>query len=137
MAQISMNRLMRSVLDVQHTIGEAVRVLQADIVESRVYIGLNDAETKRQTFDTERYISVLKRVCVKYGVPFSFDVIEGGYIHDDGEYTEEKTIVLTLINVEQQTVDEIAEDLRAFFRQESVLITTGRVKARLICGDME
>lgn len=134
MAHISMKQLMQSALFAQNATDGAGRTSEADLIETQVYIGLNDAEAKRQLFDTERYVSVLKQVCVEYGVPFSFDVVEGGYIHDNGEYTEEKTIVLTLVDVEQQTVDEIAEDLCVFFRQESVLITTDQVKTRIIRG---
>ena len=55
-------------------------------------------------------ISILKKICRGFNVPFSFDVVEGGYIHDDGEYTEEKSIVNTFIDVPQETVDEIAKE---------------------------
>lgn len=103
-----------------------------DLTQTQVYIGLNDAETKQQKHETERYVSMLKRVCIEYGVPFSFDVINGGYIHDNGEYTEEKTIELTFIDVQQDIIDQIASDLCTFFRQESVLVTTGCVRARTI-----
>lgn len=57
---------------------------------------------------------------------------EGGYIHDDGEYTEESTIVLTFIDVGQDVVDQIASDLCALFHQESVLITTDRIQVRSV-----
>ena len=60
------------------------------------------------------------------------DVINGGYIHDDGEYTEEKTIVLTFIDVDKATVESIAQDLCELFNQESVLITIGLVKTQMI-----
>ena len=125
-------QLIRFALDARHVIDKASDSQRTDIVETQVYIGLNDSETRKQEFETNRYISVLKRVCVKYGVPFSFDVINGGYIHDDGEYTEEKTIVLTFIDVDQETVDEIAKDLCVFFHQESVLVTTDHIEARSI-----
>ena len=36
------------------------------------------------------------------------------------------------IHVQQEIIDEIAQDLCAFFHQESVLITTGFAKARTI-----
>ena len=114
------------------SLGAASDAERASLIQTQVYIGLNDGVTKNQEFDTERYVSVLKRVCVQYGVPFSFDVINGGYIHDDGEYTEENTIVLTFIDVSQEVIDEIAKDLCAFFRQESVLITTSSIQARTI-----
>lgn len=71
-------------------------------------------------------------MCVSHKVPFSFDIINGGYIHDDGEYTEEKTIVLTFIDVDKTTVESIARDLCKLFNQESVLITTGLVKTQMI-----
>lgn len=35
-------------------------------------------------------------------------------------------------HVQQEIIDEIAQDLCAFFHQESVLITTGFAKARTI-----
>ena len=132
MAQIPINQLVQSTLSAQNDDGAEGQVVQGDIVETQVFIGLNDSETKKQEFNTERYVSVLKRVCVQYGVPFSFDVIEGGYIHDNGEYTEEKSIMLTFIDVQQDTVNEIAQDLCAFFHQESVLITSHSVKARMV-----
>lgn len=100
--------------------------------ESQVYIGLNDSETKEQIFETGRYVSILKEVCHEFGVPFSLDVIEGGYIHDDGTFTEEKSIVLTFIDVEQKTIDEIARKVCALFNQESVLITTEHIHVRSV-----
>ena len=105
---------------------------QKDTVRTQVYIGLNDGDAKNQLFDTGQYVSVLRNVCIQYGVPFSFDIVKGGYIHDDGEYTEENTIVLTFIDAPQKTIDEIAEDLCVFFRQESVLITSGLIQSRTI-----
>ena len=65
--------------------------------ETKIYVGLNDAVTKKQLFDTEKYIKILKGVCFAYHTPFSFDVIEGGYIHENGDYTKETTLELTLI----------------------------------------
>ena len=100
--------------------------------KTELYIGLNDQDTKEQRFGTGKYISILKNVCISYGVPFSFSVIEGGYIHESGEYTQEKTLVLSLIGVERELIEEIARDLCAFFHQESVLITSGEVESYFI-----
>lgn len=100
--------------------------------KTEIYVGLNDQDTKEQKFDTGKYVSILKNVCISYGVPFSFSVIEGGYIHESGEYTQEKTLVLSLIGVERERIEEIARDLCAFFHQESVLITSGEVESYFI-----
>ena len=98
------------------------------MTETKIYVGLNDRIEKKQLLETEKYISVLKNVCRSYNTPFSFGVDEGGYIHENGDYTQETTLVLTLIDTDKKIVDERAKDLCLFFHQESVLITTGIVR---------
>lgn len=120
------------VLHGQQLLGDALRQKAALLEETQVYIGLNDSKTREQELDTDDYISTMKDVCREFGVPFSFDVVEGGYIHDDGEYTEEKSIVLTFIDVPQNTVDAIAKKACGLFNQESVLITTDHIRVRSI-----
>ena len=97
--------------------------------ETRIFIGLNDGESHTQKYDTSKYVHILKDVCRNYSVPFSFTVSEGGYMHENGEYTQETSLVISLIDVEQNTIDEIARDLCVFFHQESVLITEEHIKA--------
>ena len=55
------------------------------MVESKIYIGLNDVNTNTQLFENEKYVRVLRNVCYSYRVPFSFHVQEGGYIYENGE----------------------------------------------------
>ena len=102
------------------------------MTETKIYIGLNDSETMTQKYDTARYIGVLKYVCSSYHIPFSFSLAQGGYMHENGEYTEETTLVISLIDVDKTITDEIAGDLCTFFHQESVLITEDRVRAYFI-----
>ncbi len=102
------------------------------MIVTKIYIGLNDADTLEQKHDTEKYISVLKNVCRSYHVAFSFSVEEDGYFHDDGRYTQETTLVITLIDVEKKLAKEIAKDLCAFFHQESVLVTESEINAYFI-----
>ena len=101
-------------------------------IETRIYIGLNDATTKEQLFETEKYMDILKKVCQSYKVPFSVNTEEGGYYHEDGTYTEEKSFVLLLIGAERETVKDIALDLCTFFNQESVLITEKQIDGYFI-----
>ena len=99
------------------------------MTETKIYVGLNDAETRKQEHDTARYVSVLKNVCRSYKVPFSFSLAQGGYMHEDGGYTEEQTLVISLIDIDREVINEIAQDLCAFFHQESVLITEDQVRS--------
>ena len=105
---------------------------RGEMTETKIYIGLNDAFTLRQEHETERYIGILKNVCRSYGIPFSFSLAQGGYIHENGEYTQENTLVISLIEVDEDTVNEVAKDLCAFFHQESVMITQGTVDTYFI-----
>ncbi len=107
------------------------------MTETKIYVGLNDSVEKKQILETEKYISVLRNVCYAYGTPFSFAVEEGGYIHESGEYTRETTLVLTLIDVDQSIVNEIAKDLCVFFHQESVMITEDHVRSFFISETLE
>ncbi len=102
------------------------------MIETKIYVGLNDSHTLKQEHKTEQYISVLKNVCRSYSVPFSFVLEQGGYIHENGQYTQEQTLVLSLIDVRAEIIQEIAKDLCAFFNQESVMITENRVKVYFI-----
>ena len=92
-----------------------------------IYIGLNDAVTKKQMFETEKYLDVLKTVCRSYHVPFSVNKEQGGYFHEDGTYTEENSFVLLLIGTEREVVKNIAKDLCTFFGQESVMVTENQI----------
>ena len=102
------------------------------MIETKIYVGLNDSEDLTQVYETDMYISILKNVCRSYGVPFSFSVDQGGYVHKDGRYTQETTLVISLIDVEKNTVEEIAKDLCAFFHQESVMITENTVRTYFV-----
>lgn len=107
------------------------------MVESKIFIGLNDLTTNTQLFENEKYIRVLRNVCYSYKVPFSFNLQEGGYIYDSGEYARETSLVVTLIDVEKAVVNDIAKDLCAFFRQESVLITENQIQAYFVREKLE
>ena len=108
-----------------HTQKDAERGMQ--MTETRIYIVLNDAVTREQLYETETYLGVLKDVCRSYHAAFSVDVEEGGYYHEDGEYTEETSLVLILIDAERDIVQKIAQELRTRFHQESVLVTEDRI----------
>ena len=76
------------------------------MVESKIYIGLNDVNTNTQFFE-------------------------------NGEYARETSLVVTLIDVEKAVVGDIAKDLCAFFRQESVLVTESQIQAHFVRETLE
>ena len=106
------------------------------MIETKLYVGLNDAESLKQEYATSKYISILRNVCSSYQIPFSFSFSQGGYMHENGEYTEELTLVITLIDTDKKIVNEIARDLCTFFHQESVLITDDQVRAYYVSSEL-
>ncbi len=105
-------------------------------IQTTIYIGLNDKETGVQRFETDKYLSILKHVCQSYKVAFSVHLINGGYFHEDGRYTEENTLQLSLMNVPEDTCMEIAKDICAFFHQESVMMTSSPTSVVFIKDDL-
>ena len=106
------------------------------MTEFKIYVGLNDSTTKKQLFETEKYISILKKVCYAYHTPFSFNLENGGYFHENGDYVEENTLMLTLVDVPDETVEQIATDLCVFFHQESVLVVRSGVSTFFVGGSL-
>lgn len=102
------------------------------MTETRIYVGLNDADTRAQIHDTEHYLSGMKEICKKHHVAFSVDLEQGGYYHEDGEYTGENSLVLILIDTDRELVRRIAKELCAAFHQESVLVTEDLVNVSFI-----
>ena len=102
-----------------------------------IYVGLNDSETREQKLMTEKYVSLLKKVCYSYSVAFSVNFITGGYFHADGTYVEENSLALMLMDVEESTVDAVAQDLCAFFNQESVMVTKTPAEIKFIKDSLE
>ena len=103
---------------------------------AEIYVGLNDAKTHKQIFEKEKYISILKNVCHSYHTAFSYDVIDGGYFHEDGSYVEETSLKLLILGEDIELVREIAKDLCAFFHQESVMIQSSPAEVCFIHEDI-
>lgn len=100
--------------------------------QSVIYIGLNDSVTHEQKFETEKYISILKNVCMSYHVAFSVNKVNGGYFHEDGSYVEENTLELTVLGQTPKMIREIATDLCTFFHQESVMVTSSEAEVYFV-----
>ena len=97
------------------------------MIESRIYVGLCDRDSHEQIYDTETYKEALKNICRNHKSPFSLQVIEGGYFHNDGSWVDENTLLITLIGTPQMVVYKIAKEVCTAFHQESVMITSNAV----------
>lgn len=102
-----------------------------------INVGLNDSVTMNQRFGTEKYLVILKKVCQNYRVPFSVQLINGGYFHENGQYTEENTLQLTLNDISDELIREIANDLCMFFHQESVMVSVSESEVYFVKENLD
>lgn len=106
------------------------------MTETKIYVGLNDVVSKHQVHFTEKYVKVMKYVCMNYHVSFSYVITEGGYFHEDGDYVEEQTLVITLIDSAKSVSEAVAKELCALFHQEKVLITESMVRSSYVMEEL-
>ena len=103
--------------------------------ETTIFVGLNDAETREQKYNTEKYVNTLKSVCRSHHTAFTMDIVEGGYFHEDGQYIEETSLVAQLIDTDPEVVRKIAQELRSLFHQESVLVIENHISGYFVVGE--
>ena len=84
-------------------------------IQTTIYIGLSDSETGIQEHLSDKYLSILKNACRSYHIPFSVELINGGYISEDGSFIEENSLILRIIDVPEEITTELAKDLCVFF----------------------
>ena len=106
--------------------------VKVQLTETSIYIGLNSTRTKQKKYEPEQYTGILKNYCKTHNLSFSMSIEERGYFLENGEFTEEPTMVITLIDTDKQHIPKIAKDLGNLFNQDSVLISENEVRGCLI-----
>ena len=93
-----------------------------------IYVGLADRNEYEQKVSFEKASSLVSNVCRHYNMSFSLVLQQGGYFHHNGQFVDETSLAVSLINAEQCLVDEVASDLCCFFNQESVMVTCEKIR---------
>ena len=87
-----------------------------------IYVGLADRNEYEQKVSFEKASSLVSNMS------FSLVLQQGGYFHHNGQFVDETSLAVSLINAEQCLVDEVASDLCCFFNQESVMVTCEKIR---------
>ena len=98
------------------------------VTRYNIYIGLNDMDEYEQKFDTETYMRIAKYAAHIYAGGFTISKTTGGFVHENGVFVEENSIVISLFDANETQVEELATNLCTFFKQESVLVTKENVE---------
>ena len=87
----------------------------------KVYLGLNDKESKKQEIDTETaMIKVSEYLADHFEGATVYNGI-GVYKHNDGTIVRENSLIIELVYVEDQDVDKMINQFHVVFNQESVM----------------
>lgn len=90
----------------------------------KIYIGLNDQQTKKQEIETETaLIKVSEYLADHFEGATAYNAI-GIYKHENGEIVRENSIVIELVFVNDQDVMTMIDHFRVVFNQESVMKIT-------------
>lgn len=98
-----------------------------------IYIGL-DVQDGEVQFTTEEILLRVKEKLIQYSMPFSINVVDGGYLYKNKDFVCEKGVVITLLGASKKYVEKLAKIFCNDFKQECVLVTTEIVKIKeIIC----
>jgi len=84
-------------------------------------IGLNDKDTKTQIIKTSKALETIKNTLFNNNiVGYTIYTGYGLYKHDSGEITKEKTIIIEMFYTDDNTINNIINDLKVKLNQESI-----------------
>lgn len=86
-----------------------------------VYVGLTDKNQKRQMIETEVAKEIIKVICVNNNVGYTIYETNGGYKKDGAIHTE-KSLVLEMDRIDDETLYNVANDIKRRLNTSSVMI---------------
>ena len=97
-----------------------------------IIIGLKDKDTYEQMLPTEKFVDIVSTICENNNIGFSMHIMNGGYIHQNGDYILEKSLNISLCYINKKQVMKIAKELRKVFNQESVLVLKQKTDSYIV-----
>lgn len=110
-----------------------VDIMENKVIMYKLYVGLNDKDTKKQEIPTEKAMDIICKCLAKQGIYGMTENLENGrYIHKDGTITMEKSWVIEMFFVERVQIINAISDIKTLLNQEAVVLCEKEVKSELI-----
>ena len=88
-----------------------------------VFVGLNDADTYEQTYHLDDVRKYITEAYMQEKIDFSAAFVKGGYLHENGDYILENSILYTFIgDYTKEDADAFFEEVKRTINQESILV---------------
>ena len=90
----------------------------------QLYLGLNDKDTKLQKIDTIEAYKMVENILLNNDITgYTIYQARGVFKHENGTITQENTLIIEMIFVDEELVDELIQTLKTIFNQESIMKT--------------
>ena len=93
----------------------------AEDISYNVYIGLTDKNQKEQLLDENEAFEIVKTVCINHNASYTIYNANGGYKKEGVVHTE-KTLVLEMDRISEETLYEIVNDIKRRLNVGSVMV---------------
>lgn len=97
-----------------------------------LYIGLNDAEAKKQIISTEAAYKMIASVFIEKIGGGTITEAEGIYTHEDGTVVHENTIRVEAFGCEKDDIVWICDYLKKALNQESIAVVTQEIESEFM-----
>ena len=97
----------------------------------RLYMGLNDKDTKKQEISTEEAYNVFNGLVLRMFDGATVWSAKGVYTHDDGTQVSENTLCCELVFADYIKVKKFVQQLKQIFNQESIAVQIVEVNSEL------
>lgn len=85
-------------------------------------VGLNDKDTKLQKIDSIEAYKIVENTLLNNGLSgYTIYQGKGLYKHDNGEITQENTLIIEMIFTNDEIVNKIIKILKQVLNQESIM----------------
>ena len=88
-----------------------------------VILDNDNEESELNNYSTGKLVHLIQTICKSYVGKFTVRKEESGYIYENGTMRRNNSFVLNFFNADEETINNIAADLCAFFKCKDVYIS--------------
>jgi hypothetical protein len=94
-----------------------------------LYLGLNDQQTQKQKIRTKKAFKIINNLLLNTYLleGATIQTSKGIYKHKNGKIVIENTIIIILLDLEDEKINAIIKDLKNMFNQECILKETNAI----------
>lgn len=89
-----------------------------------LYVGLNDKNTYKQEITDEDAMETVEKICTEHASGVTVQTAKGAWTDENGEVTNENTIICYFEGCDRETVETVADELIKELNQNCILIKT-------------